>query len=457
MVTLSFLNRNKGIYRRLIEQAHWSQAIGYLFIAALFGAVLLTVTMALVSEFNSHPDEYIHLKAVEYYSANNWLPPEIGDADTLDTYSVYGHSRLNLPGGFYYLLSGKFTAIIKPFTGEAYIAARLFNVSMFLGLVLLVLKTPINQRLLFGVLLLTPQVWYIFSYINSDAFALFLSILVTIQLVNEKSLFRLYLKRPGVLLGMYKLALPVMLVGMLYFAKANYYLYLLFTLVWAGWYLYSSSDRRQVVLKFLIVALLLFMFYGAVQGVDYYAHGPDKAENLSILREVVAGEEFRPSARASGDSYFGLNLRDKGVSYLDLFTEYNWHLITLCSFTGVYDYMTIFGDLGYYLLIGLLYIILSCLVSLYLWGLNREARFFLVISILLTGLMILLSTYHSWVSDFQAQGRYLFPVLGIYAYLFGSYDREEERRLPLMMLMVIIALVSAYSFIFYGLANIAKI
>jgi uncharacterized membrane protein len=450
----SWLNR---VWQRLQDQLGWSHVAGYLFTAALFGAVLLAFIMALVSDFNSHPDEFIHFKAVEYYSDGNWLPPVIGDPETLDTYSIYGHSRLNLPGGFYYLLAGKFTTILKPFISDAYMAARLFNVSMFLLLVLLALKTPTNQRLLFGVLLLTPQVWYIFSYVNSDAFALFLSILVTIQLVNENSYFRTYLKSPGALADVQKLALPVVLVGMLYYAKDNYYIYLLFLVIWAGWFLYSSTDRRQVILKFLVVGLLLVLFYGAVQGVDYYVHGPDKAKNLSILREAVAGEEFKAAARASGESYYGLNLRYKGVGYVDLFKTFSWHKLTFYSFVGVYGYMTLFGSLFYYRLMGFLLLAFIFLVFSDLWSSSREAKFFIIIAALLTGLIVYISSYHSWVKDFQAQGRYLFPVLGIYAYLFGRYYGDDEKRLLLMVLMIIIALVSAYSFIFYGLANIPKL
>ena len=44
----------------------------------LFAVFLFAVTMALISERNVHPDEYVHIAAARYYQ-EHWLPPAIGD------------------------------------------------------------------------------------------------------------------------------------------------------------------------------------------------------------------------------------------------------------------------------------------------------------------------------------------------------------------------------------------
>jgi DNA-binding NarL/FixJ family response regulator len=70
----------------------------------------------------------------------------------------------------------------------------------------------------------------------------------------------------------------------------------------------------------------------------------------------------------------------------------------------------------------------------------------------------LLSLYHSWVNDFQAQGRYLFPVLAIASFPFARaaarFGAREAR--IVQSLMVAAFVLSALSFGFRGIARIAK-
>ena len=46
-------------------------------------------------------------------------------------------------------------------------------------------------------MLLAPQIWYIFSYFNGDAFPLFLATLIGYQTAVPDSLFNRYLDAPG--------------------------------------------------------------------------------------------------------------------------------------------------------------------------------------------------------------------------------------------------------------------
>ncbi|MBS3942649.1 MAG: hypothetical protein KGZ32_00200 [Dethiobacter sp.] len=425
-------------------------------LTALLAAVALAVIMATTSAFDSHPDERVHFEAVEYYSGDNWLPPAIGDPETLDSYSAFGKSRLNLPD-FYYLAAGKFTALLTPLTGNILLSARLFNILLLLILVLMALRTPGDQWLIYAVLLLTPQIWYTFSYVNSDAFAIFLTFLISAQLVNDKSRLMQYFNSPTGVHQFYKSLPTILSVTLLYFAKENFRLYFLFLIIWGLWFLYIRSDRRQILVKTMVMIFLFAALVSAKYALDYSIHGPNRGENLREIQELTAEPEFRPSVRDIDAGHPDLNLKRRGVDALALFREpYNWHLGTFFTFAGAYGHMEFFGSANYYRLMLILYIVLTLFLIYRLWPAGWEARYFLIALILLSAYILYLAFYFSWESAFQPQGRYLFPVLGIIAYLFGRFSRVISKSISLYILLSSAALLSVYSFIFYGLIYIPR-
>ena len=423
-------------------------------IMILLSALILALVMAASSDFDSHPDEKVHFEAVKYYSMNYWLPPAIGHPDTLESYSVYGHSRLN-ELCFYYFFAGKFAAILLPVTGNLLLSARLFNVFLCFVLIILCIRASGKERLLFTVLLLTPQVWYIFSYVNSDAYALFLSMAITAQLVFRSSLLMRYLNSTGYTRSLY-LSLPlVLMVLLLYFTKANFYIYFIFLLGWGVWFLSTRTDRKQLLIKTLIMFSLFLAMLAARNGLDYAVYGPGKETALKEMRELTASDEYKPSARAEGEGHPQLNLKQKGISYLELFSEpYNWHRGIFYSFTGAYGHLQYFGSSKYYQLVLLFYLTLTSAALWTLWKRGGEARLFLFFSVLLAVLTVYLASNHSWASDFQPQGRYLFPMLGVAAFLFGRYGKELGGNIVLNLSLLALSVLSVYSFIVYGLMKI---
>lgn len=70
-----------------------------------FGLVISTgfiVWMAMGSNFNTHPDEWVTRKAIDYYLLH-WIPPDIRDEAIADTFSAYGYSRLEELSIYYFL------------------------------------------------------------------------------------------------------------------------------------------------------------------------------------------------------------------------------------------------------------------------------------------------------------------------------------------------------------------
>ena len=69
--------------------------------------------------------------------------------------------------------------------------------------------------------------------------------------------------------------------------------------------------------------------------------------------------------------------------------------------------------------------------------------------------VVLASAYQSWTADFQPQGRYLFPIIPMIAFLFHHY-RESLRSRVFNLLFACLFACSVYSFVFIGLKNIPK-
>ena len=135
---------------------------------------------------------------------------------------------------------------------------------------------------------------------------------------------------------------------------------------------------------------------------------------------------------------------------------WSWPKKTWQSFTGYYGYMKIRGPAAYYIAMLVLYVVLLGTTSRAI--LRRGERLdkeVLVVAAGFGGGVIALSLYHSWLNDFQAQGRYLFPVLALFAIPFTHAARLYSGRI-VPALLEIAFFLSSLSFVFVGLRRIAK-
>lgn len=330
--------------------------------------VPLIIFMGVISQYNSHPDENVHIEAAKFYR-DYWLPPSVGDERTLDSYSIYGHSRLN-ELDVYYFLAGKVSVLVNPIFQNVTFSLRFFNILLFIILVILCFKSTFKNRLFFLFLLISPQVWYLFSYVNSDAFTLFLSILIVYQILDENSLLYKYLTSDSN--NPKRAVLFALLLALLFLSKKNYYVIFLVVVFKFIWMVFSlgEGERKKYIVKTILLVGLVLAFILPRYALDIGINGFDKGSQLSILKETMAGDQYKPSARqsinAEGDSvYFGLNLRRRGVKYIQLFSErWSWHRISFESFVGIYGYMNIRGPTLYYKLMLFLYLV-ALLYSLF--------------------------------------------------------------------------------------------
>lgn len=473
--------------------------------ALLLGAWLLSAALAMsaVTSHSVHPDEFNHVAAARYYFGN-WLPPAVDDPRIVESYSIYGTSYLN-ELDIVYLIAAKTAQFWSGVGLSDLISLRLFNVMLF-GILLLVAWAQKHVWAGMLVLLMSPQIWYVFSYFNADAFPLFLSIVLALLAAPDDSPISRFIEGKkvrwvvlagfvvalGLLLISKRNYLPVVLiVGMLLcmrhlglrtwcasLAAAGAALVLfrvvagpnlvymfpfaarLFApvgiamLAVAGIFsLYKIIRARDLRVPFARMALLFCMALLVALpriGADIRANGVPAQKSISMSKaaEHYADKRFKPSTLAlnPSESYPGLHLAAKGVQFGQVFNQpYGWMGNSWRSFLGVYGYMNIFAPASIYMILSLCWVALLVAVVLFS-GQTREARRASVLAGLGISLVALSSLVHSWANDFQPQGRYLFPSIAMIAIFL--LDQPHLARTRIVSYSVILAyLAGLVSFI----------
>ncbi|MBA3769079.1 MAG: hypothetical protein H0X08_01000 [Blastocatellia bacterium] len=447
----------------------------------LLAAPVLAAAMALTADYNRHPDEIHHFEATRYY-ANHFLPPEIGDPNVRNSYSVYGVSYLNYHW-IEYLLAGKFVFLLSPFVSDELLAARFFNVFLFAGLTVFFLyqsKTDDDALLVPAFLLVTPQVWYVFGYVNNDAFALFVAIITASEIARPRSLLNRFLQADKFSANLAGGLVFGLLIGLLLICKTNYYAFLVFVALWLSYEspaIKISQFKPEINFNCLRKYAFVFLVAASVLGfrcaLDFYVNGETNFVGLSYVhyffgnfeakqnrllayQEEIAEPPYKLST-AENDltkTDAALKLKAKGASYAEMFTKWRWHEFSFKSFVGVYGYMNIFSPNVYYRLMTILYVAFGLyLAAVGFFKTSSETVWQTAIAAAGCLMTVFISSYLSWTYAFQAQGRYLFPVIGMIG-LFVYSNRRHVHNTALAVFIGGAFLLSVYSFVFTALAKI---
>lgn len=412
----------------------------------------IILTMAAVTKIDHHPDERVHIAAAQYYETH-WLPPAVESPEIRDSYSDFGISRLNGMDVSYFF-AGKFSKIFELFHLNSSVTFRLFNVALFAVLIILAAGN-VTFRLFFVPMVLSPQIWYIFSYMNSDAFSLFVVMLSGWQLVNKESLFNHFIEQKKIsLLQMLGLGL---LVALLILVKKNYYfftLFLIFCFIWRC-YFYPLADLKAALLRLLIIGCIGFALVGVRIGADLSVNGFDKGEKIRTMQELTAKPMFKPSTPLN-KKYNYILLRDKGVPYFDFLSWSRWGEKSYRSGFGAYGYMTVVANDMYYNIVRVFG--LACLlfmgISIAVRG-GRSGNILFAGAVLVSLALIFTASYYAWTVDFQAQGRYFFPIAAIAGMVLVKTEHVYNQTI-LRTLTCSMFILSVYSFVFVGLYGLAK-
>ncbi|KRA53571.1 hypothetical protein ASD77_02525 [Pseudoxanthomonas sp. Root65] len=482
--------------------------------ALLLAGVVLVAALALVSTTarSIHPDEHNHVAAAHYYFSH-WKPPAVDDPAIVDTYTIYGTSYLNeLDIG--YLIAAKVSNLWSGFGLDDTVSLRLFNV-LLLAILLVVAWRGRDTWTGAAVLLVTSQLWYLFSYFNADALPLFLSlmlaflygpassavsdyvegkatrflpllafVLVLGLLLISKRNYLLIVMFMGLFLCVRHLALPAWCVGLAAFgagllsfsliggAQMQYMFpsiggsfvpvgsaMLLAAMLAGTWRVLGSKELRpkfyRMVALFSLAAMLAFP--RVMLDRDVNGGSAEKTAKVLAAAEKYGEVRFKPSTLANNPaaSYPGRNLAAKGVTIGQLFGHpYDWLYQSWRSSMGVYGYMNAFAPEWLYLLVSIG--LLLCLAGAFRHGI-RDGTFrrdtFVVCCI--AALVVLSSIVHSWAYDFQPQGRYLMPIAALLAVLALAHPILLRSRLMSAGLATSY-LASLFSFLFFAIPILAS-
>ena len=415
----------------------------------------LIVIMAVISKRNVHPDEHVHIEASKYYQ-KNWLPPAFEDPDIRRTYSVYGASRLN-NSEIYYFFSGKFAELTSFIRINPFWLFRLFNVFLFGCLLFYTIKNT-SARLVVMPFLISSQIWYVFSYTNSDAFSLFITFLVGIQIVTPGSLFNVFLKQQTDNRLLIRSLVLGGLLGCLLLLKKNYYPYIAFVITVLAWQIWNMSSREERILavkRLLVLTVIGLSLFGLRRGADYYVNGLDKAEKLAAIRVETAHPLYNPQTELNKQQNY-LYMKKRGHSLKYIVDVERFFEKTFRSSFGVYGYFTVSAPFKYYDIVRwtgtALLLVFFGLIFLRSW---RENGFIAVSCLFFSLLLITVSLYHSWTKDFQAQGRYLFPIVSMLGIVYAKGHKYLKGPVFTSLFMTMF-LLSAYSFILVAIPRIPK-
>ena len=429
----------------------WSE--DFAFVPVLLAVVLaLIVIMAAISKRNAHPDEYVHLEATSYYQ-ENWLPPVIDDSAIERTYSAYGFSRLN-NGEIYYLFAGKFAKLLEPLKIDRLFALRSFNILLF-ALIFLYAARSVEARLVALPFLISPQVWYIFSYCASDAFGLFLCFLAGCELVRENSFFN-RVRNVHRAFPWLSIILVSILLGLIFLLKATFYPFIILIYAAFLWsWLESRGDRWIIFTRVLICSVIALTIAGARIGADYYVNGPDRKEKLLMMQEKTAHYWFKPSTEMN-KKHVSLYMKERGGSLKDVIVTHKWFANTFETGTGKYGYFRISGSNIYYSLMKWSLIILLIFIcgAVAVRG-SSEGRILLLLVVALSVGLVGASLHQSWTISLQAQGRYLFTILPMIGVVLARNRRVFENSVFILIVLHLF-LLSFYSFVFVGITAIPR-
>ncbi|WP_018971578.1 hypothetical protein [Rudaea cellulosilytica] len=476
-------------------------------VVAPWVVAVLILAMAQSAYIHHQPDERSHLGAFQYYLEHP-LPPAVDDPATIPSTSMWGHSYLE-ELDVVYAIAARIAAPLASVWSDDLFAARMFQ----LGLWLLLCVTALRKRRWawgLSVLLLSPQIWYVFSYFNADAFPLTLALLAVLFVGDEESGLRRYLA--GDKFGAGALAAIVCL-GLLLVSKRNYMavfpaivlwlavlhldlrmrdlLAILFGLLALGmafflvqvpaisatgmpkgmivvgglaaiiptlsftWICSKDPSKRKIFLRLVAMVLLCLAVAAPRLAWDVWKNGTpaEKSAKLETTVEARARADFKPSAIAVGEGYEGLALAAHGVSLKDVMfaPKKEWLSRTLCSAFGVYGYMIYYAPEWTYWALGLLFLMFLAL-SLAAVRRAHPAQGMRLMAIVL-GVSLLVFTQSlllSWVYALEPQGRYLFPILALLAMAAcAGAERLSHRRVAAVVLTA--AAIGVGSFLWFAM------
>lgn len=385
---------------------------------------MLVVALACVAIINVgsrigvHPDEALHIASARYFE-HNILPPIVNERYAKYLDSAYGVSyALSVPPELTYFIYGRVSRFAENFHVSFDYGCRYGALALFALLCgFCAIRRPEHPALAY-LLLATPQVWYVFSYVNGDAYGIFASFWVVYQLGYRESMGRAFIdgddgpKRGALYAG---LALAA-----LFLCKRNYIPFLVYAIAHETVRTYADKPRFK---RWLMVLGVGAAVGGGITIWDEARNDFAKTERALVLREEHAQEPWKQSAIDHGTAMQGLGLKQKGVPVDQvLFAPWHWLDGIYKTFLGVYGPMSIWFSPIQYFFRGLAFLAVTALAF---WG-TRKRKLEWLGAIAMVCAIIYAAFDFAWTYDFQPQGRYIFAILPTIALLWTDDETPPK-------------------------------
>ncbi len=315
----------------------------FLILAAV--ACALTLCLSLGSAFNAHPDEIWHITSVSYFLFEPY-PAVSNTLQSTHTFSSY-HSSYLSTSELYYPIAAVWTSLLSTLTDlpiDQVQVIRLFSVTCFVLLVCL-LSLQKNYGLLLP-FLITPQIWYVFGYANSDWFGVAVATLLLLFLNLSRFTFHRF-----VIGGSFARSLQLtpifILLGLLCFSKPNY----LITAILCFYEPLVSVLRKKSTVASRTRA---FAFCLIILAVSSSCIALKSSFSRATASQIVEAPEARPGlamdkapevmTRLSQTT----SLYTRHVSLWKLLTERQWIWLSCRSFFGDFGWMNFHLTTTYY-------------------------------------------------------------------------------------------------------------
>jgi hypothetical protein len=432
---------------RLVRSAHpATRSTPLTFVVLAVIACALVLSLALSSAFNAHPDEIWHISCVSYFLFDPY-PALKSTLQSAHTFSAYQNSYLST-GEIYYPVAAIWTSLVSTLTDlpmDQVQTIRLFSVTCFVLLVFILVRQR-NYGLLVP-FLITPQLWYIFAYANSDWFGVTATALLLVFINFSKFTFHRF-----VLGGSYSRLLRMVplfiLVGALIFSKLNYWVAILFCFYEPLVRILRAKSTmlsRIRALAFCVIILVVASLFIAMKS----------SFSRATETRIVQTSELRPGLAPNESRYLQTrmastrNLYGQHVSLWNLLTRRQWIWLSCRSFFADFGWMNFHLTTYYYSLV----ILLFSALLFYIVRMTKMEENFAPICwfiLLVIGANISSAIAFSWLFDLQPQGRYLFPSLLALGWMLSRLQNWQNSRV-IFSLILILAILGTYAFTFYAL------
>lgn len=414
-------------------------------------AIVLILYGAFVGSPEINPDESEGIYSVQYYT-NHWKIPDMRELPK-EAFSKFGTARLS-ELNLYYIFAAQIARFVTLESGT-----RFFGVLLATGLFFLAFWNLKKNSYLLGTLFLTPQVWYLYTYCTSDALDFAVSVLVLYQLANPESMLQKLLREGVKRKNIWKVLLLGFLFSNIFMSKQNYYVIAIyaFSMLLVELVTAEKEKRRIRLTGCLWLAGAALLFLGIRYIPEFLHYGIHKQQVILELQNEIGIPELRPASPPEVQSS-AFNLHGKGVTLSELLFHKGFHTTLFRSFVGTYGCLAFPSPKWYMVVMGLLYIVLYVGMSISIWREKGEKE--RKVKFLLLHLMAFISwvlvVYNGWFIDFQAQGRYMLPVLIFVAHGI-SLNPETAKKKWFQCLISVTAVLSLYSFACYCIPNIQPV